>query len=124
MIFVNEFGKLEKFSREIAEIFVKLLAPYAPHACEEMWDILGNKETLAYEPWPQFNEKYLKEDEVEILIQVLGKAKARINMSPEISQEEMKNIALANPTVAEAIKGKTIRKVICVPGRLVNIVAN
>ena len=73
---------------------------------------------LGWHPW------YLKEDEVEVLIQVLGKPKAKINMSPEASEEEMKNIALKNSKVFEVIKGKTVRKVICVPGRLVNIVAN
>jgi len=124
MIFVNEFSKLEKLSREAAEVFVKLLAPYAPHVCEEMWEILGHQGTLAYKSWPKFSEEYLKEDEVEVLIQVLGKPKAKIMMSPETSQEEMKNIALESPKVAEAIQGKTVRKVICVPGRLVNIVAN
>ena len=67
---------------------------------------------------------YGLENEVEILIQVLGKPKAKIMMSPDITQEEMKNIALDNPKITEVIKGKTVRKVICVPGRLVNIVAN
>ncbi len=124
MIFVNEFGKEKKLSRESAETFVKLLAPYAPHICEEMWEVLGHDSTITYEAWPQYQEEYLKEDEVEILVQVLGKPKAKIMMSPDASQEEMKEIALNNERVAEAVKGKTVRKVICVPGRLVNIVAN
>ena len=124
MIFVNEFGKLKKIPRSTAEAFVKMLAPYAPHACEEMWEVLGYKKTLTYETWPEFKEEYLKEDEVEVLIQVLGKPKTKIMMSPDISQEEMKSIAIKHPKIAEVIKGKTVRKIICVPGRLVNIVAN
>ena len=124
MIFVNEFGKLKQMPKSAAECFVKLLAPYAPHVCEEMWEMLGHKETLAYKPWPKFQEEFLKEDEVEVLVQVLGKPKAKIMMSPDASQEEMQKIAIANPKVAEAIEGKTIRKVICVPGRLINIVVN
>ena len=124
MIFVNEFGKLKKLPKYVAEVFIKLLAPYAPHICEEMWEIIGNKKTLAYETWPEFKEEYLKEDEVEVLIQILGKPKAKIMMPPETSKEEMEKIALENPKVSEAVRGKTVRKVICVPGRLVNIVAN
>ena len=123
MIFVNEFGKQKSLSKEAAETYVKLLAPYAPHVAEEMWELLGNSETLAYEKWPNFNEIYLKEDEVEVLVQVLGKPKARIMMSPELKQDEMQKMALENEAVAEAVEGKIIRKVICVPGRLINIMA-
>ena len=124
MIFVNEFSKLKKLPLYVAETFVKLLAPYVPHICEEMWRMLDHKETLAYELWPKFDEKCLKEDEVEILIQILGKPKAKIMMSPDANPEEMKKIAMENSKVVEVINGKTVRKVICVPGRLVNIVAN
>ena len=123
MIFVNEFSKQDKLSREAAEAFVKLLAPYSPHVAEEMWETLGYNGTLSYEEWPKYKEEYLKEDQVEVLVQVLGKPKARIMMSPELSQDEMQKIALENDKVAGAIEGKTIRKVICIPGRLINIVA-
>jgi len=99
-----------------------LLSPFAPHAAEEMWELLGHKETLAYEKWPEYNEEYLKDDEVEVLIQILGKPKTRIMMSPEASEIEMEKITLANSVIIEAIQGKFVRKVICVKGRLVNIV--
>lgn len=122
MVFVNEFGKENKLPKEACECFIKLLSPFAPHITEEMWGLLGHKETLSYEKWPEYNEDYLKEDEVEILIQILGKPKARIMMPPEISEGEMGKIALANNVIMEAIKGKTVRRVICVKGRLVNIV--
>lgn len=122
MIFINEFGKEDEIPKEAAECFVKLLSPFAPHAAEEMWELLGHKETLAYEKWPEYNEEYLKEDEVEVLIQILGKPKTKIMISPEASEIEMKKIALANSVIMEDLKGKPVRKVICVKGRLVNIV--
>lgn len=124
MIFVNEFSQGGKLPREAADTFVKLLAPFAPHIGEELWATLGHDDTVAYEKWPEFDEKYLKVAEVEILVQVLGKAKARIMMPPDASNDEMQRIAMENPDVSAAIEGKTIRKVICVPGRLINIVAN
>jgi leucyl-tRNA synthetase len=124
MIFVNEFSKAEKLPREAAEKFILLLAPYAPHMTEELWAFLDHSGTLAYAPWPEYSEEFLKVDEVEILVQVLGKPKARIMMPPEATNEQMQDIAMANEEVQAAIAGKTIRKVICVPKRLVNIVAN
>ena len=122
MIFVNEFSKEKVLQRDLAEIFVKLVAPLAPHIAEEMWEILGHKGTISYEKWPQYNEEYLKEDEVEVLVQILGKPKARIMISPDADDEAMKNKALENPIIAEIVKGKIIRKVVCVKARLVNIV--
>ncbi len=124
MVFVNEFGKLSKIPKYAAEIFAKLISPYAPHLGEEMWEFFGHNESIAYEPWPKYQEEYLKEDEVEILIQVLGKPKARMMLSPDADENEMRDAALKNQDVISAIAGKTVHKVICVPGRLVNIVAN
>ena len=124
MIFVNEFSKSDKIPREAAETFVKLLAPFAPHIGEEMWAELGHEDTIAYEPWPEFKEEYLKIDEAEVLIQILGRPKARIMMPTAADAGEMEKIALADEHIQKAIEGKTVRKVICVPGRLVNIVAN
>ncbi|MCF6285997.1 MAG: leucine--tRNA ligase [Candidatus Hydrogenedentes bacterium] len=124
MIFVNEFSGQGTMSREAAELYVKLLAPFAPHVCEELWEMLGHQTTLAYAEWPEYDEQYLKLNEVEVLVQVLGKPKARIMLSPDASNEEMEQVALANEVIQQAIAGKTVRKIICVPGRLVNIVAN
>ncbi|QSH42521.1 leucine--tRNA ligase [Lentisphaerota bacterium ZTH] len=123
MIFVNEFSKAKKLPREAAETFVKLLAPFAPHIGEELWEMLGHHDSIAYVEWPGFNAEYLKVDEAEILIQVLGKPRARIMMPAAAKPDEMEKIALDNPEIKAAIAGKTVRKVICVPGRLVNIVA-
>ena len=124
MIFLNDFSKLEKVPRSAAETFVLLLSPFAPHLGEELWSMLGHKETLAYEPWPTWDEALLKVDEIEILVQVLGKPKARLMMPVGIAQDEAEKLALANGDVQKAIAGKTVRKVIFVPGRLLNIVAN
>ena len=125
MIFVNAFAGADKpLPREAAEKFVLCLAPFAPHLCEELWEFLGHTGSLAYEPWPTFNEAYLKIEEVEVLVQVLGRPKARLMMPPDADAAKMQELALANEQVQQAIAGKTVRKVICVPGRLVNIVAN
>jgi len=125
MIFINEFsGGSKPLPREAAEAYVLLLAPFAPHLCEELWESLGHAGTLAYAPWPAYNADFLKDDVVEVLVQVVGKAKARVMMPTGADEAVMKELALAQPSVQESLAGKTIRKVICVPNRLINIVAN
>ncbi|HBM17561.1 MAG TPA: leucine--tRNA ligase [Lentisphaeria bacterium] len=123
MIFINEFSKDNILSREAAETFIKLLSPLAPHIAEEMWEFLGHENgTIVYEKWPECKEEYLKEDEVEILVQISGKPKVRIMISSDSDEEATKAKALENSIIAELIKGKAIRKIICVKSRLVNIV--
>ena len=122
MVFVNEFANAKELPREAAEAFVKMLACFAPHAGEELWQILGHNNTVAYEPWPQYDEKFLVIDEKEILVQVLGKPKARIMISVSATKEEIEQLALNNPDVQKAIAGKEVKKIIIVPGRLINIV--
>ena len=122
MVFVNEFSAKSELPREAAEAFVKMLACFAPHAGEELWQILGHNNTVAYEPWPQFDEKFLVIDEKEMLVQVLGKPKARIMISVSATKEEIEQIALNNPDVQKALNGKDVKKIIIVPGRLINIV--
>jgi leucyl-tRNA synthetase len=125
MIFINEFGGENKpLPREAAEKYVLLLSPFAPHLGEELWQMLGHGSTLAYEQWPVWDERHLKVAEVEVLVQVLGKPRARVMMPPDATDAQMQEIALRQEAVQEVIAGKTVRKVICVPGRLINIVAN
>lgn len=122
MIFLNEFSKLEKMPREAAEIYAKLLCPYAPHIAEEMWEILGHEAPLSLAPWPEFDESKLKEDEIEIMVQVQGKPRVRMMMPTSADPDTMRELALANPQVQKAIEGKQLVKAICAPKRIVNLV--
>ena len=122
MIFVNEFSKVTEMPRTAAEAFVKLLAPYAPHISEELWEILGNAAPVSLAQWPDFDSSLLVEDEVEILVQINGRPRARIMMSANADAAEMEKIARANEAVQKQIEGKTVVKVICVPKRIVNLV--
>ncbi len=124
MVFVNEGYKNDKISRMYIEGFIKLLYPIAPHLGEELWDRLGNEGTITYEEWPTYDESKLVEEEVEVVIQVMGKVRSKISVAKDISKEALEEEALANEKVQPWIEGKTVRKVIVVPGKLVNIVAN
>ncbi len=124
MIFINECYKAEKVNKEMIIDFIKILSPIAPHVCEEMHQHYTGKETLAYEPWPQYDEAKLVVDEVEIVVQVNGKLRGRVNVALNSTEEEVKELALQIPTVMAQTEGKMIRKIIYVPNKLINIVAN
>ncbi|MDT2094939.1 leucine--tRNA ligase [Enterococcus faecalis] len=124
MVFVNEANKVDALPYEYVEGFVQLLAPIAPHIGEELWQILGNEESLTYDPWPTYDEAALVEDEVEVVFQVNGKLRGKQNVARGLSKEELEQIAMNHEAVKEFIEGKTVRKVIAVPDKLVNIVAN
>ncbi|MET1031339.1 leucine--tRNA ligase [Domibacillus tundrae] len=124
MVFVNEANKAETIPAEYAEGFVKLVSPLAPHLAEELWEKLGHSGTVTYEAWPVFDESKLIDDEVEIVIQLNGKVKAKVMVSKDATREQMEEIAMQNDKLQEELAGNTIRKVIAVPGKLVNIVAN
>src|SRR5690625_65465 len=124
MVFVNEGYKANGISRKYIEGFVKLLYPVAPLIGEELWNRLGFKESITYEEWPSFDPTKLVEDEVEIVIQVMGKVRSKIKVAKDLSKEEVEKIALADEKITPWLEGKTVRKVIVVPGKLVNIVAN
>ena len=124
MVFVNEANKTDILPKSFVEGFVKLLSPIAPHICEELWNRLGHEHTISYEAWPTYDEAKLIEDEVEIVLQVMGKVRAKVQVSKQATKDELEKIALENKHIQEWISGKTVRKVIVVPGKLVNIVAN
>lgn len=124
MVFVNEANKVDALPYEYVEGFVQLLAPIAPHIGEELWQILGNEESLTYVPWPTYDEAALVEDEVEVVFQVNGKLRGKQNVARGLIKEELEQIAMNHEAVKEFIEGKTVRKVIAVPDKLVNIVAN
>ena len=110
-------------SKKLLEQFVLVLAPFAPHIAEELWQRLGHGETLAYEPWPTYDPKLAKDTEIEVPVQIKGKVRARIMLPADADQKAMEAAALADETIKKLLEGKTVRKVIVVPGKLVNIVA-
>ncbi|MDB7086496.1 leucine--tRNA ligase [Enterococcus mundtii] len=124
MVFVNEAYKVDALPYEYIEGFVQLLAPIAPHIGEELWAILGNEQDLSYAPWPTYDEAALIEDEVEVVFQINGKVRAKASVARDLSKEELEKTAMDDDSIKEQLDGKTIRKVIVVPNKLVNIVAN
>lgn len=124
MIFLNAAKDQTVIPREYAEGYVKLLAPLAPHLMEEIWELLGHTESLSEASWPTFEEALTVESAVEIVIQVNGKVKAKLEIEIDLPKNEMEKVALANEVIQAELAGKTIRKVIAIPNRLVNIVAN
>lgn len=124
MVFINEAYKQTVLPKEYVEGVVKLLSPIAPHLAEELWSKLGHSSTISYEAWPTFDEAKLVENEVEIVVQVNGKVRAKLLVAKDVTKEQLEQIALEDDRVKEHVEGKTIRKVIAVPGKLVNIVAN
>ena len=123
MIFINGVTAQESRSRKLLEPFVLVLAPYAPHLAEELWQELGHKESLAHEPWPKFDAALLVESTVTVILQVNGKLRDRIEAPAKASQAELEKLALANDRMKEFLAGKQVKKVVVVPGKLVNVVA-
>ncbi|UXS76423.1 leucine--tRNA ligase [Staphylococcus chromogenes] len=123
MVFINDCYKAEKINQSYIEGFVKMLAPIAPHIGEELWSILGHEGTITYQPWPSYDAELLEGDVVEIVVQVNGKVRAKLEIPKNASKEEMEQFAFENENVQQAIEGKDIKKVIAVPQKLVNIVA-
>jgi leucyl-tRNA synthetase len=124
MVFINEAYKSTVLPENYMEGFVKLLSPVCPHIAEELWAKLGHNDTVSYEAWPAYDESKLIDDEVEIVIQINGKVKHKLTVPTGASKEALEQIAMDDEKVKEQIEGKTVRKVITVPGKLVNIVAN
>ena len=123
MVFVNDCYKAEYIPRKYALGFIQLLAPFAPHLAEEMWEIYGNTESVSYVAWPTFDETKLVSDTVEIVVQLMGKVKTKLDVKKDLTSAELEQIVLADEEVKALIEGKQVIKVIVVPGRLVNIVA-
>ncbi len=124
MVLVNEFYKADSLPLEYVEGLVKLISPITPHMAEELWTLLGNVGSIAYAKWPTYDESKLVEDTVEIVVQINGKIKQHLNVSRTASKEELEELALNDEKIKAELEGKTIRRVIAVPGKLVNVVAN
>jgi leucyl-tRNA synthetase len=124
MVFINDAYKAETLPKEYMEGFVKLLAPIAPHVAEELWSKIGHEGTISYAKWPTYDESKLVDNEVEIVLQINGKVRTKLTVARDIGKEDLEKIAMEDETIQSQIEGKTVRKVIAVPGKLVNIVAN
>ena len=120
MEFTNELSGQDVRPKSVMEPFVKLLSPFAPHLAEELWELLGHGESLAYAEWPTYDESKLVESEIEIPVQIKGKVRGRVKIPADADQETM--ISLAKEVVADQIAGKDLIKTIAIPGRMVNFV--
>jgi leucyl-tRNA synthetase len=118
----NAFMKEKEISRDHFEIFIKLLSPFAPHICEEMWYELGNKSLIATESWPKYSKAKLVDDSITIVVQINGKVRASLELPSDISEDKAKKMALEEEKVIKRLEGKEPRKIIFVKGRLVSIV--
>ena len=123
MVFVNDAYKVDDLPVEYMKGFVKMIAPIMPHMAEELWSQFGESDTITYQPWPTYDPKALVEDEVEMIVQVNGKVRAKIKMAKDTDRDEAQQLALANEHVKKFTDGKDIKKVIVVPNKIVNIVA-
>ena len=122
MVFVNEVYKAGKCPKEYAEGFVKMLSCITPHVGEEMWQILGHDNTIAYEPWPVFDEDKCKDDVIETAVQINGKVRSVVSIPAGAEKDEILSIVKADGKISAAIDGKTIVKEIVIPGKIINIV--
>ena len=122
MIFSNEMGKQTKCYREVAEIMVKLLAPFTPHFAEELWQLMGHKDSITFEPWPVYEEAMAKEDSITVVFQSNGKVRAQAEVSKGLGKDELESMARNHENIIRHTKDCTIIKVIVVPDKLVNIV--
>lgn len=123
MIFVNEAYKTEALPLEALQDFARLLSPIAPHIAEELWERLGGTDSISYSPWPQYDAAWTVDSEVEIVVQVNGKIVERLKIAADLNEDGMEEAARQLDKVQAALAGKTVRKVIKVKGKLVNIVA-
>jgi len=122
MIAVNELQKLKCNKRNILEPLAVIISPYAPHICEELWSLLGNKESIEFQKFPILNEDYLVEDEIEYPVSVNGKMKFKIALPATLSAKEVEDLVLQNDKMGMLLEGKTPKKIIVVPKKIVNIV--
>ncbi len=124
MILANKYAELDRIGIDEMMVLVKLLNPFAPHICEEINSLLGNTDSLVLAPWPSYEEAKTVDNEIEIAVQVNGKLRGTIKIAKDSPQEVMEAKALELESVKAQLVNKTVRKVICIPNKIVNIVAN
>ena len=122
MEFTNHLTRQAERSRAVLKTFVLLLSPFAPHLAEEIWKALGAADSLAHEPWPTFDPDLLKADAIEVPVQINGKLRGKVQVAVDLDAKALEQVALADEKIKGLLEGKTIRKIIVVPGKLVNVV--
>lgn len=122
MVFVNEAYKADALPMVYMEGLVKLLSPIVPHVAEEIWQIMGHEETITYEAWPTYDESKLVQDTVQVILQVNGKVRSKVEVEKDLDQAELEKIALADERLQQWTAEKDIKKVIVIPNKIVNIV--
>lgn len=122
MVFVNDAYKADSLPIDYMEGFVKLLSPVAPHIAEELWSLLGHDETITYEAWPTYDASKLVENTVQMVVQVNGKVRSHIEIDRDAAQDQVEKAVKQDENVEKYLEGKTIRKVIVIPNKIVNIV--
>lgn len=122
MIFINAVYKEGSLPKEYALGFVKILSPLCPHLGEELWQMLGNDDTIAYQKWPIYDENRIREEEISIAVQVNGKLRDTIKVVQDADSSLLESKAMASETIKKWIAGKEIVKIITIPNRIVNIV--
>lgn len=122
MIVVNEMNNYDVVYKDVWRTFILLLAPFAPHLAEELWELLGNTHTLAYEKWPTYIKELTIDDEIELVLQVNGKVREKLLVPRNLSKEEIEKIALNNKRFQSFIDNRPIKRIIAIPNKLVNVV--
>jgi len=124
MILVNSLEKAQSISVTDYQLLITILSPFAPHIAEELWQKLGNEKSIFLQTWPTAEDKYLKDEEVEMVVQVNGKVRERLMVASDVTEDEVKETALESEKVKIFTAGKEIKKIIFVPEKLINIVVN
>ena len=112
-------------TRKQYETFLKLIAPFAPHIAEEIWqEVLGNKQSIHLEAWPEYDEKYLQEEIVDLVLQINGKTRDVLRVARDLAEEKIKEMALDSEKIKRHLEGKQIKKTIFIKNRLINLISN
>jgi leucyl-tRNA synthetase len=122
MIFINEAYKQDELPKSYLEIFIQLLSPFAPHLAEELWERLGRNESLTYTPWPKYDPEKVIDEMIEYPVMIKGKVRLKITISADADEASIKEAVLAEEKLGKYLEGKSIRKWIIVPGKVVTIV--
>ena len=122
MMFLNKLSENENVNKEILEKFLLILSPFAPHIVEELWEKLGNRESIYKEKWPEYNEKFIKEGKVTLIVQINGKVRDKMEVKVNISKDEALKLAKESARIKKYIDGQEVKKVIMIKDRLLNIV--